>query len=82
MQQKYDFKKLIDNIYYLAKVNRVSIESLEKAIGVSKGFFYRNKVSTTQRSIGVKTVVEVAEFFAVDINDLLYKDLSKDKKEN
>lgn len=51
MKQKYDFNRLINNIYHLGKLNDIPIAKLEKDIGLSKGYFYRNKIATKPHSM-------------------------------
>lgn len=79
MKQKYDFNRLINNIYHLGKLNDIPIAKLEKDIGLSKGYFYRNKIATKPHSIGIETVIAVAEYFNTDMEHLLFEDMSKKK---
>lgn len=51
---------------------------LEKELGLSNGYFYRNKISTKPRNIGIETVIDVAEYFKVDLEKLLYCNMEEE----
>lgn len=68
---------LHQNIMYLLQKNEISIYRMGRDLNMSERTAYQitQKESEATR---LKTVMRVAEYFGVSLDDLVYKDLSKE----
>ena len=67
---------LKSNIAYLMKKKDISKYRLCKDCGFGRSMVYRF-INTECMDITVKTLIKLAEYFGVSIDDLVYKDLGK-----
>lgn len=72
---EYEIYCFYNNVRYLAKKNKIKLKDFEREIGVSQGYFSRNKGSVSLR-IACKT----ANCLNVTLNDLLCDELIKSEK--
>lgn len=66
------YNRLISNIYALLDIHGKSVSELETVLRVSHG--YLSKLRLNYRNIELYTVIQVADFFGVTLDELVYKD--------
>jgi len=69
MQEHFDRNRCIDNIYFLAKKNNLTLGKLEEMVGVSQGYLSRLKVTSV---INVELLIKIANVFNVSLEDLIW----------
>ena len=74
-----DIKRVQSNIRYLVSINNEHMGDFEESLGVSRGFFSR--MGKTRNSLTVNLIADIAKRFNVSIDDLVYKDLTKEIKD-
>ena len=67
---------LYNNIKYLFMLNGVKISEVEKAIGVSVGYFARTR-QNGNFDLPITKVVAIAEYFKIDIYQLVFGNFKK-----
>lgn len=70
---------LQDNISHLLQQKGTSNRAAAKKLGVSSNLMWKLE-HTESYDPKVSTLMKVAEYFGVTLDDLIYKDLSKDNK--
>ena len=68
---------LKSNITYLMKKNSLSKNKLRKSCGFAHSTVYRF-FNTECMDMTVKTLIKLAEYFDISIDDLVYKDLKNE----
>ena len=64
-------KNILDNVTELCRSREIKIGALEKAIGVSLGYFARIKRDGGE--FGLTKVVKTCEYLNVSLEDMIYK---------
>ena len=60
---------LYENVKFLARMHKLRLQDVEKAVGVSKGFFSRAR--SRHDSVSAKTLCALADYFGVTIDSLI-----------
>lgn len=68
--------RLHDNVDALIKLHNKQIGEVEKAIGVSVGYFGRTW-NNRSFDLPITKVVAIAEYFGIELNDLIYGNYKK-----
>ena len=68
---KLDGKKVINNIYYLAKVNKVKIGDLENAAEVSAGYLSKLLKEDVDTIPGTEILFNISNMLNVSLDNLL-----------
>jgi len=66
--------QLFHNIYVLTKRNNMKIGDVEKAAGVSTGYFSRVSKNQYKASLSIEALVKIANLFEVSVDALLFAD--------
>lgn len=74
--KSFNKERLINNIYFLAKLKNIKIGDLENSIYVSTGYFSRYKKSSKEASMSVDTLCLISNKLDVSLDILLFSDLS------
>jgi transcriptional regulator with XRE-family HTH domain len=74
--KSFNKERLINNIYFLAKLKNIKIGDLENGIYVSTGYFSRYKKSSKDSSMSVDTLCLISNKLDVSLDILLFSNLS------
>lgn len=69
----FDKKLMIANVKYLVKKQGIKLGELQKAVGVSVGYFSRLEKSNSMPNLEV--VMRTADILGVSMDELLYSDV-------
>lgn len=70
-----------NNINYLINKNNISYSEIERKSGVSKSDISKLiREKRDQRNLTIETVVKLANYFKVSLDDFVLKDLAKENK--
>ena len=70
-----------NNINYLINKNNISYSEIERKSGVSKSDISKLiREKRDQRNLTIETVVKLATYFNVSLDDFVFKDLATENK--
>lgn len=73
----YDKNRFINNVYELAKQQKLKIGELETACGVSVGYFARLRQGDKNAAPGVDLLIKLANRLSVSVDSLLFFDFTQ-----
>jgi len=66
-----------ENVKYLCKIKKITMQDLEHNIGITKGYVSR---ISEKKDIGLGKAYMISKLLEVDINDLIEKDMWREAR--